>query len=167
MLYQLCMIVDRNSVMWKFECTRFCPFCLAWDFGYVIRSLPHFLHNRPVSIFSGLTPCGIRRNATGSECVVQANWLLHMWTPYCRLRTPGLSLFAWWPTHRIWVHFDWHEFYPFWHIQICTLGSDPFRQVRWAPTRSGKPVLRFGCGRILHDQVLEFVRRLGHVFINM
>ena len=161
MLAQLCMIVDRNSVMWNSG---------AWDFGYVdvlIHScVTVFIISFSIDIdrsqLSAILPlCNYRRNATGSTCMATlTDRLLHMWNSYCRMRTQGLSLSVHiWPCrfwdilHEFW-HLELHGFWSFWHIQICTLGSDPVRQVRWAPTRSGKPVLMFGCGRILHVEIL-------------
>ena len=90
----------------------------------------------------------------------------------CGPRTAGCG-----PLGFLFLHNDQHIEFECILTGMNFILFDTFKFVLWAPTRSGKldglrpgpasQVLRFGCGRILHDQVLEFVRRLGHVFINM
>ena len=150
MLAQLCMIVDRISVMWNSG---------AWDLGYVdllIRSfVTVFIISFSIDIdrsqLSAILPlCNYRRNATGSTCMATlTDRLLHMWNSYCRLRNQGLPLSV-----LIWPCRFWDILHEFWHLELHEFWSflDTFKFVLWAPTRSGKldglrpgPASQFWC----------------------
>jgi hypothetical protein len=149
MLAQLCMIVDRISVLWNSG---------AWDFGYVdllIRSfVTVFIISFSIDIdrsqLSAILPlCNYRRNATGATCM--ALWQIGFSTRGSR--TAGCEPKGF-PFLSSSGHVDFEIFCMNSDIWNCTNFDpfDTFKFVLWAPTRSGKldglrpgPASQFWC----------------------